>query len=362
MQIDKINMKKPLLTTLILLIILSLGLITMIFLNNRQDRIPIIPKPKNNNSINIVFTTDKEYSSYLKVALKSLILNKDKDSIYNIYILSIDLNKKTQEELKTFKQNDVEINTVPLKVKTLDKIIDKKINFFYVSRADLFKFFIPEMFQNFDKILYLDSDILVLRDLSSLYNTDIQDKYIAAVKRYNFRGNRKKDDYNCGVMLFNIQKYRKDNIAQKLIKAKNNDKDGRSSQYSFNSVIKLKDVKLISPIYNNNAYTEDEDFIKYNFKKTYSPFLDNINNLLELDKNTIIVHYIGADKPWHKNSNSRFKEKWWEYSKLVDANMKYKKRSFIERLKNAYFLTLRSSTKKTFIQYIKKFYHIFKTS
>ena len=362
MQIDKINMKKPLLTTLILLIILSLGLTTILFLNNKQNTIPIIPKPKNNNSINIVFTTDKEYSSYLKVALKSLILNKDKDSIYNIYILSIDLNKKTKEELKTFKQNDVEINTVPLKVKTLDKIIDKKINFFYVSRADLFKFFIPEMFQNFDKILYLDSDILVLGDLSSLYNTDIQDKYIAAVKRYNFRGNRKKDDYNCGVMLFNIQKYRKDNIVQKLINAKNNDKDGRSSQYSFNSVIKLKDVKLISPIYNNNAYTEDEDFIKYNFKKTYSPFLDNINNLLELDKNTIIVHYIGADKPWHKNSNSRFKEKWWEYSKLVDANMKYKKRSFIERLKNAYFLTLRSSTKKTFIQYIKKFYHIFKTS
>ena len=362
MQIDKINMKKPLLTTLILLIILSLGLTTMLFLNNRQDRIPIIPKPKNNNSINIVFTTDKEYSSYLKVALKSLILNKDKDSIYNIYILSIDLNKKTQEELKTFKQNDVEIKAVPLKLSMLKGKIRHRTFCHHVSNADYFKFFIPEMFQNFDKILYLDSDILVLGDLSSLYNTDIQDKYIAAVKRYNFRGNRKKDDYNCGVMLFNIQKYRKDNIVQKLINAKNNDKDGRSSQYSFNSVIKLKDVKLISPIYNNNAYTEDEDFIKYNFKKTYSPFLDNINNLLELDKNTIIVHYIGADKPWHKNSNSRFKEKWWEYSKLVDANMKYKKRSFIERLKNAYFLTLRSSTKKTFIQYIKKFYHIFKTS
>ena len=354
-------MKKIILISIGLILVILLTLVLLI--KNNKTTIPIIPKPKNNNSINIVFTTDKEYSSYLKVALKSLILNKDKDSIYNIYILSIDLNKKTQEELKTFKQNDVEISIVPLKLSMLKNVGNYRIIArCHVSRADLFKFFIPEMFQNFDKILYLDSDILVLRDLSSLYNTDIQDKYIAAVKRYNFRGNRKKDDYNCGVMLFNIQKYRKDNIAQKLIKAKNNDKDGRSSQYSFNSVIKLKDVKLISPIYNNNAYTEDEDFIKYNFKKTYSPFLDNINNLLELDKNTIIVHYIGADKPWHKNSNSRFKEKWWEYSKLVDANMKYKKRSFIERLKNAYFLTLRSSTKKTFIQYIKKFYHIFKTS
>ena len=192
MQIDKINMKKPLLTTLILLIILSLGLTTILFLNNRQDRIPIIPKPKNNNSINIVFTTDKEYSSYLKVALKSLILNKDKDSIYNIYILSIDLNKKTQEELKTFKQDDVEINTVSLKVKTLDKIIDKKINFFYVSRADLFKFFIPEMFQNFDKILYLDSDILVLKDISEIYNYNLENKIIGVLPE---KTNFKNDEY-----------------------------------------------------------------------------------------------------------------------------------------------------------------------
>ena len=344
----------------ILLIIFSI----FAFFKFNQTKIHPFPKitPDSDNSINIVFTTDKEYSPYLKVALKSLILNKDKDSIYNIYILCIDLNKKIKQELKQFEQDKVKINTVALKKSMLKKEGKFKTNLHYVSDVDYFKFFLSEIFKDFDKILYLDSDILVLGDLSSLYNTDIQDKYIAAVKRYNFRGNRKKDDYNCGVMLFNIQKYRKDNIVQKLINAKNNDKDGRSSQYSFNSVIKLKDVKLISPIYNNNAYTEDEDFIKYNFKKTYSPFLDNINNLLELDKNTIIVHYIGADKPWHKNSNSRFKEKWWEYSKLVDANMKYKKRSFIERLKNAYFLTLRSSTKKTFIQYIKKFYHIFKTS
>ena len=228
-------MKKPLLITLILLIILSLGLITMIFLNNRQDRIPIIPKPKNNNSINIVFTTDKEYSSYLKVALKSLILNKDKDSIYNIYILSIDLNKKTQEELKTFKQNDVEINTVPLKVKTLDKIIDKKINFFYVSRADLFKFFIPEMFQNFDKILYLDSDILVLGDLSSLYNTDIQDKYIAVLRRYSYPVDLKEVRYNIGIILFNIQNCIKSNLTSKLLYTKNHNNDNNSiTQATFN--------------------------------------------------------------------------------------------------------------------------------
>ncbi len=91
-------MKKIILISIGLILVILLTLVLLI--KNNKTTIPKIPKPKNNNSINIVFTTDKKYSPYLKVALKSLILNKDKDSIYNIYILSIDLNKKTQERPK----------------------------------------------------------------------------------------------------------------------------------------------------------------------------------------------------------------------------------------------------------------------
>ena len=43
----------------------------------------------NNKTANIVFTSDAEYKNYLKVALKSAIMNKKADSIYNINILSM---------------------------------------------------------------------------------------------------------------------------------------------------------------------------------------------------------------------------------------------------------------------------------
>ena len=305
------------------IILISIGLFLAILLtlvllikNNKPNTIPQIPKPKNNNSINIVFTTDKEYSPYLKVALKSLIHNKNKDSIYNIYILSIDLNKKTQKELKTFKQQNVEITTIPLKLSMLKGKIKQKTIHHHVSDADYFKFFIPEIFQNFDKILYLDSDILVLGDLSSLYNTDIKDKYIAVLRRYSYPVDLKEVRYNIGVVLFSIKKCKNDNITSKLLYAKNHDKENKSiSQAAFNKVMPLNMVKLISPIYNNRTITKDEDFIKYNFKKNYYPFLEDINNLEELDKNTIIVHFAGENKPWN-NPDMKFAKEWRYYANL----------------------------------------------
>ena len=86
----------------------------------------------------------------------------------------------------------------------------------------LLKFKISEILANYDKIIYLDGDILVQKDLTELYNIDIDGYYVAAVddtgKIYH-----KKDVYakypnyfNSGVMLLNLKKCREDNISSKL--------------------------------------------------------------------------------------------------------------------------------------------------
>lgn len=351
-----------------IIVILPLFFLVFNSINPKKEvNIPVVETISNDlddhRAINIAFTTDKKYKEYLKVALNSAIVNKKTDNYYNVYILCVDLSEKDMSEFKKFENNNVNIITIPLSVDMFRNAFKNKINLFYISEADLFKFFIPDLFKNLDKILYLDSDILVLDDLEQLYNTDIKDKYIAAVKRYNFIGNRKKDDYNCGVILFNLKKLREDDIVGKLIEAKNKDEDGRSTQHSFNSIITLKDVRLLSPIYNNNASTSNKnDFEKYNFKKNYAPFCNNMNNMDDLDKQTVIVHFIGYQKPWHQSEDMRFREFWWEYARMVNPNLKIEKRTFFERIKIAYIMTIRSSTKKTFFEYVRKFYKVFKNS
>ena len=325
------------------IILISIGLILAILLmlvlliKNNKTTIPQIPKPKNNNSINIVFTTDKEYSSYLKVALKSLILNKDKDSIYNIYILSIDLNKKTQEELKTFKQDDVEITTIPLKLSMLKGTIKNNVKYSYrVSNSDLFKFFIPEIFQNFDKILYLDSDILVLKDISEIYNYNLENKIIGVLpEKTNFK-NEENSKYNCGVILFDIKKCSENNITKKLIQEKNNDKTKRYvTQLAYTKAIDIKNTKAL-PL-NYNYLIKDEKII------------DNKDEIL-------IVHFAGFQKPWY-NPDMEFAPLWWHYAHLINPDWKVEKRNISACLIYAYLNLDKSKKMSKNIRTFKKKYN-----
>ena len=342
----------------ILLIIFSI----FAFFKFNQTKIHPFPKitPNSDNSINIVFTTDKEYSPYLKVALKSLILNKDKDSIYNIYILCIDLNKKIKQELKQFEQDKVKINTVALKKSMLKKEGKFKTNLHYVSDVDYFKFFLSEIFKDFDKILYLDSDILVLGDLSSLYNTDIQDKYIAAVRSIDFKKDIYNKRYNIGVMLCNLSLWRKEGLTKMLIDIKNNSKnDATVTQNTFNALPDDK-IKSISPTYNNRIKMTQDNFEEYNYKKNYYPYLENINNIDELNKKTIIIHFAGFKKPWF-NDKIKFAKIWWQYAHLVNPYWKVEKRSFIDIISDALIISIKLTGKNNLKQYIEKFYSTFKT-
>ena len=82
--------------------------------------------------------------------------------------------------------------------------------------ATYYRLFIPELFPNYEKIIYLDTDILLLKDISSLYLTDLGQNYLAAavdvaatsltfykdfMKKFNLQG----EYFNDGVLVFNIQ-------------------------------------------------------------------------------------------------------------------------------------------------------------
>ena len=69
---------------------------------------------------------------------------------------------------------------------TVTVLPQKEIDLFYirdthVSKTSLLKYYIAEALPQLDKVLYMDSDVLVLHDLNGLYRTDIEGKYLAAV-------------------------------------------------------------------------------------------------------------------------------------------------------------------------------------
>lgn len=280
-----------------------------------------------NKVVNIVFNTDINYKNYTKVAIKSAILNKKKNSIYKINIICVNLTEEQQKEFDVFNEKNVTIRTIPVDLSMVEKFEDYDI-VHYVTKADLFKILIPDIFPDLDKILYLDSDILVLGDLVKLYNTNIKNYPLAAVKgirspilieRVNDQGyvystTDIMQTYNCGVLLYNLNMWRDKNFKEKFIKQKKMDiyKNYRT-QRALNGIIPFSDIKKLSPIYNVYARGNTNGY------KSDIP-------LWLLNARAVIIHFAGKEKPWIL-PDVNFGDKWWEYAKMINPDWQVEKQN-----------------------------------
>jgi lipopolysaccharide biosynthesis glycosyltransferase len=254
-----------------------------------------------NNTVNIVAITDSNYIIPLNVTIYSAIKNKNQNSIYHFYIIGVDLNKYDIKSMTEQATNNVKITVIP----------NKNIYSFYnpnnvinphVPSCDILKFNLPELFPKFDKILYLDGDILVQQDLSALYNSNIEDSYVGCVQEKYIGFPLEKElgipkFFNNGVMLLNLKKMREDNITEKLLKYKIYDAPMRfATQDAFNVVLQPA-LKFLDEKY--NIIILDIDVNKFS----------DVNKYL---KDGVIIHYSGNDKPWD-NPNVLYSSEWQKY-------------------------------------------------
>lgn len=263
------------------------------------------------NEISIVYICDEYYVMPTCVSIQSIYENK-KNSVYNIYIFGVELSDKSKKLIESLKLDDINI-----KLFTLDnKYDDINTTHVYVSKAALFKFDIPLILKDLDKVLYIDSDTVIMDDLAELYNTDLTDYYAGVVKDLTsvhiFKDNERvgtKSYFNSGMMLLNLENLRMDNIPQKLLQYKLNTSSVKyMDQDCFNVVLASK-LKFLSSEYNfmtSNEGLYDKNICKRNSKKP------------------IIVH-LTPQKPW-KTDKMPYVKIWNKYfKKSVCKNYKLEK-------------------------------------
>jgi len=149
--------------------------------------------------INILFGFDDKFAKYAATAMASILSNHKLNGSNKICFFLPDIispvNKERLLDLK--KMQDFECLFYKV-----DKTAFEGLPINCWSVATYFKLLIPELF-NVDKILALDSDIIVRKDIQSLWDTDISD-YLAAAVRIGDGADR--DDYfNAGVVAFNVK-------------------------------------------------------------------------------------------------------------------------------------------------------------
>ena len=183
-----------------------------------------------NKEIPVFFAVDNGYIPFLGVALKSLIDNTSNENKYAIKILYISVTEENKEKIKKYEKENISIEFVDLN-KQLNEIKEKLYTRNYYSNTTYYRLFLPELYPQYDRAVYIDSDTVCLADIAELYNVDMGDNLIAAVPDGAVQSIEIFQDYvervvgvadynnyfNAGVIVMNLKELRKYKFKEKFV-------------------------------------------------------------------------------------------------------------------------------------------------
>ncbi len=279
--------------------------------------------------INIMLAPDNNYVKHCAVVMASILLNCDRTSSLNFFIMDFDITDANKNFLKS-----------------LTKIRPFNITFLDVSNFDFsmlplnrdhikvpstyYRLVVCELVpKNIDKILYLDCDVIVEKDLKELFDIDL-DKYLAGTVEdecaiINSLRLGLNYYFNSGVILFNVKKLRNFDLYNKCLQYFNENKNliTLQDQDILNGVLSEKCKKLhlkwnaSTPIFENSVWKQDASF----------------HEKLQAAIEPGIIHYTFTPKPWQKKCTHILKDEYLKYLRIVDPENydKLTKEKFINK-------------------------------
>ena len=277
-------------------------------------------KSKYNEVIPIFFTVDDIYIPFLGVCLESIIDHISSENLYVVKILHTNITEENKNKIMKYQRENFDIEFVDLNY-YINQVKDKLYTRDYYTNTTYFRLFIPNLYPQYKKALYIDSDIILLDDIAKLYDIDMGNNLIAGIndgaiqaidvfKEYVEKvvGVRSwKKYFNAGVLLMNLDELRKYDFQEKFlyILGTNKFKVAQDQDY-LNRICKGR-VKIIDNYWDvmpvNKDVVKDESKIK-------------------------LIHYNLCDKPWH--CDVPFEKYFWHYAKKTEFY------ATIEEMKNNY--------------------------
>ena len=173
--------------------------------------------------------------------------------------------------------------------------------------AALLKFSLPELLPEQNRTIYLDGDILVRSDLSSLWNVDLKGATIGAVcdsgciYSQNPRIKKFPHYFNSGVMVLDLAKMRREGMTERLIKAKKEEQDKSKNrlmdQNIFNAIFS-NDVKLLPVKWNFLLVNLKRAYGKWTFSDIERMYGARYSSFDQMISAAAIWHFSSKDKPW----------------------------------------------------------------
>lgn len=275
--------------------------------------------------IPIFFAVDDEYIPFLAVTLQSIVEHSTDEYYYVIKILYTNISEENKEKVNKYTKENINIEFVDLNY-YINKIKSKLYTRDYFSMTTYFRLFISNLYPQYNKAIYLDSDIVLLVDVAELYNEDIGDNLVGAVPDDIIQQNEVFQEYvekvvgvasyknyfNAGMLIMNLDQLRKNKFQEKFLYLLENVKYSVVQDQDYLNRICKGKVKLLDMTWNvmpNATKDVNEEDIK-------------------------LIHYNYQYKPWHYD-NIPYGNYFWDLAKKTEFYDKLKeiKNNFTDEMK-----------------------------
>ena len=269
------------------------------------------------DNIAIAFAVDQNYLPYLKCAIKSVVANCKRGNLDIIVLHAGELDARAITGYFKGKPN------LSIRFMDISEIVSREIAPYFVqanhlTMAATYRLFLPNLLPNYDKVIWLDTDIMATGDIAEFFGTELGDCWLGAVvdvclekgpvsefmawrrergqqwaKKYNFEP--WEGYFNAGVLLMNLAALREANVRKHLIEIAVDPYSELLDQDALNVVCRGR-VKYLEKRWNFQAQSGSGWVV------------DGVG----------IVHFVGPDKPWF-GAVTEYVDlllKWWSY---VDA-------------------------------------------
>jgi lipopolysaccharide biosynthesis glycosyltransferase len=264
--------------------------------------------------MHVVFASDKCYAEHLAVAICSLCEN-NRELPLSIYIVNADFDQQAWNSLESIsKRYGHGLTDIKIAEQELDALVITS----YYKKAAYYRLLIADKLP-IPKALYLDADVVVRGPIDELYSTNVEDCYLAAVidpeftRHHDLEMSPDAKYFNSGVMLLNLERWRRDRVKEMVIRFIKRKPTAvlHVDQCGINSVVNGR-WKELHPRFNLQRTLFHKRTFFYSWTSKGLGLFPN-GELAAANGDPVIVHYSGADKPWHIRYDLPDRGLYWKY-------------------------------------------------
>lgn len=259
--------------------------------------------------IPVALISDDNFIMPTCVAITSLIKNKAPDTFYDIFIIMAECQEESEKRIRMLECEGCSLHLIKASLEKYGSI--KQLA--HISRACLLKFDLCDLIPEYDKIIYLDGDVIVREDLGQLYHVDLQGSYAAGVKEMDSMLDDK-GNVNAGILLFNAKRIRDEKLSVTLRETRISMGDrGSMDQQTFN-IVTGKDYQYLPVKYNCviGRLIGKQRIEEYTVERINQLYKTDYKTMDEVIDDAVIYHFATGNKPWIYTFNPGAKE-WYSY-------------------------------------------------